>query len=126
MYLVTRARTWTLTIAFSWGCGQAPTQPATEIVWDCWHVSTDGDIMRDIGKAAVLTQDLETPGAGSVTAFSETWEARYSVDGIGQRWNYGGGRYAVILNAGGIASYYDFQFGGGMVRHLGLYCERRE
>ncbi len=60
--------------------------------------------MRDIGKAAVLTQDLEIPGAGRVTALGETWEARYSVDGIGQRWDYG----------------------GGMMWQLGLYCERRE
>ena len=60
--------------------------------------------MRDIRKAALLIRDLDTPGAGRVTGLSEMWEARYSVDGIGQRGDSG----------------------GGMMWQLGLYGERRE
>ena len=86
---ITRAILWALAIAFSWGCGRAPTEPATESVWDCWHVSTDLEILRD-SKAAVLTLDLET-GAATVQTSGQTWEARYSVEGLFRRWALCGG-----------------------------------
>ncbi len=122
---ITRAIIWALAIAFSWGCGRASTEPETESVWDCWHVSTDLEILRD-SKAAVLTLDLET-GAATVQTSGQTWEARYSVEGLFRRWEYGGGRYAVALSDLGNANHYDYRaLGGGWIHQHTLHCERRE
>ncbi len=120
------------------GCAASKTQQQvrTKDVWNCYS-PRDYDLWWRLTKAklpaskpeiiVVLTRWRNKPG-GQVWASGSTWTADYGIEGINRRWDFGDGRYAVILQPDGAGRYYDFTFAGddGKAEQRNAFqCERR-
>ena len=120
------------------GCAASKTQQQvrTKDVWNCYS-PRDYDLWWRLTKAklpaskpeiiVVLTRWRNKPG-GQVWASGSTWTADYGIEGINRRWDFGDGRYAVILQSDGAGRYYDFAFAGddGKAEQRNAFqCERR-
>ena len=118
------------------GCAASKTQQKvrTKDVWRCyppveymaWKHLKSSKYSKPRA-VVVLTRWRNRPG-GQVWASGSTWTADYGIEGINRRWDFGDGRYAVILQPDGAGRYYDFTFAGddGKAEQRNAFqCERR-
>ena len=118
------------------GCAASKTQQKvrTKDVWRCyppveymaWKHLKSSKYSKPRA-VVVLTRWRDRPG-GQVWASGSTWMADYGIEGINRRWDFGDGRYAVILQPDGAGRYYDFTFAGddGKAEQRNAFqCERR-
>ena len=118
------------------GCAASKTQQKvrTKDVWRCyppveymaWKHLKSSKYSKPRA-VVVLTRWRDRPG-GQVWASGSTWMADYGIEGINRRWDFGDGRYAVILQPDGVGKYYDFAFAGdnGKAEQRDAFqCERR-
>ena len=78
-------------------------------VEETWHCFESNDFNRELA-VAVLVKERAQSGAviGTVTLDGVAYDSEFSMTGTQRRWDFAGGRHAIILADDGAAHFFDF------------------